>query len=192
MIRRLFGLGRNPKTFEFECPDCGEIHSGSPSFAYAKPTYFFDVPESERDRRTKLSDDLCTISPASDDADGETIYCIRVTLDVPIHGAPDPFCWGVWVTQSEESFQRYVDTFSGDQSGDGSFGWLAVTMPHYNLSPPGEPFASLGCDVEWGAEGKRPKAIVQEAEHQLFVDQRDGISWKKAITLARAMMHPQG
>ncbi len=189
-MRRLFGLGRNPKTFEFECTDCGDIHRGSPSFAYAKPTYFFDVPESERDARIKLSDDLCVILPAPDDREGETIYCIRVTLDIPIHGAPDPFCWGVWVTQSEDSFERYVETFFGDQSGDGSFGWLAVTMPYYDESSPGEPFEALACDVEWGPVGKRPKVILQEATHQLYLDQRNGISWEKATLLARAMMHP--
>jgi hypothetical protein len=189
-MRRLFGLGRNPRTFEFKCPDCQDVHRGSPSFAYAKPTYYFDVLEPERDKRIKLSDDLCTILPAEDDEGGEPIYCIRATLDVPIHGAPDPFCWGVWVTQSEENFNKYIETFSNDQSGSGSFGWLAVTMPHYNLSPPGEPFESLACDVEWGAVGKRPKIIIYESAHQLFLDQSNGIDWETAILLARAMMHP--
>lgn len=190
-MRRLFGLGRDPKTFEFECPDCGDIHRGSPSFAYAKPTYYFDVPELERERRIKISDDLCTISPALNDEDGETIHCIRATLDIPIHGASDPFCWGVWVTQSGDSFQRYVETFSGDQSDDGSFGWLAVTMPYYNSNLPGEPFESLACDIEWGPTGKRPKVILQDSTHQLVLDQREGINWDKAIQLARAMMHPE-
>ena len=190
-MRRLFGLGRKPKTFEFKCPDCGDIHRGSPSFAYAEPTYCLDVPKAERVDRVDLSDDLCEISPAAHTADEDTIHCIRVTLDVPIHGAVDPFCWGVWVTQSKESFDRYVETFSRDQSKEISFGWLAVTMKGYDLCSPGEPLEHLKCDVNWGPQGKRPSVILHESSHRLFIDQRDGITWDRAIEIARAIMHDQ-
>lgn len=188
-MKRLFGLGKNPKTFEFKCPDCGNIHRGSPSFAYAKPTYYFDVPEEERDSRITLSEDLCTIAPSANDDGGDDIYCIRATLDIPIMGAAEPFCWGVWVTQSKENFDRYVDTYSQDQSNDGSFGWLAVTMAYYNRVATGEPLEHLECDVEWGTARQRPKLILQHSEHPLSVDQHEGIKWDKAIEIARTIMH---
>ena len=184
------GFGRQNKRFEFKCSDCGEIHIGSPSFAFAKPTYYFDVPEHERDARISLSNDLCKIAPPGHNGDEETIYCIRTTLNVPIKGALEPFCWGVWVTQSKENFNRYIKTFSQDQSEYGSFGWLAVTMAHYNRVEAGEPPEHLECDVEWGAVGQRPKIYLRKSSHPLAVDQEQGIDWDEAIEIARKIMHP--
>lgn len=191
MLKRLFGSQSNSKQFEFQCTDCGKMHKGSPSFSFAKPTYYFDVPENERASRVKLSDDLCTIAPDPNDADSEPIYCVRATLDVPIHDALEPFCWGVWISQSEQSFNRYVETFSDDQGGDGSFGWLAVTMPFYNANDIDEPYEHLACDVEWEAIGQRPKLVLQECPHELYHDQSNGISWEKAVQIARQVMHPK-
>lgn len=193
MTPRLFGLGRNPKTFEFKCADCGNIHRGSPSFGYQKPAYVFDVPEEERDARVELSGDFCRILPGEADEDRTVYHCIRCILEIPIHGAAEPFLWGVWATQSEESFARYRDTFDTDQSGVTTFGWLAVVMPSYKRTAPGEPLEHLKCNVQWqGAKngrGQRPLIEIQECDHPLYVDQRDGVSWDRAIEIARAMMH---
>lgn len=190
---RLFGLGRDPGTFEFKCPDCGKIHRGSPSFAYAKPAYYFDVPKEERGSRVALSDDLCCISPGESDDDRTIHYFIRCLLEIPIRDADEPFLWGVWVTQSEESFERYKNTFETDQSGMGSFGWLAVVMPPYRRNAPGEPHEHLKCNVQWqgtkNGKGQRPLIEIQECDHPLYADQRDGISWDRAIKIARAVMH---
>jgi hypothetical protein len=186
---RLFGLGSNPKTFEFRCKDCGEMHRGSPSISYDMPVQYFQVPEPERSARVKISNDLCRILPAHDDPDDVTSYFIRATLEIPIHGAPEPFCWGVWVSQSKTSFERYVETYDQDQSGDGSFGWLAVAMRPYVRHSLEEPFESLECNVEWGAPGKRPQVLIKECDHPLYADQHDGISWDRAIEIARAAFH---
>lgn len=186
---RLFGLGSNPKTFEFRCASCGRIHRGSPSFGYDKPAYNFDVPEAERDARVKVTKDICEIWPPAGE-EGDTYYFIRGLLEVPITGVDEPFLWGVWVTQSEESFRRYFETFGQNQSGDGSFGWLAVVMPGYKRTKPGEALEHLKCDVEWQGGDQRPLIQVQECDHPLYRDQRDGISWERAIELAMLMMHP--
>jgi len=180
MLGRLFGR----KQFRYKCAECGKWHSGSPSFSYQYPVYYFDVPEDERDRRVQVTDDLCQIEPASDDADGAVIYCIRVALDITIIGLDNPFTWGVWVTQSQESFARYVDTFDEDQSAEQSFGWLAVNMPFYNDAGPDEYLTSLECEVNWGPQGQRPTAHLWECDHPLAVDQRNGISWDKAVEIA--------
>ena len=181
--------GPNSKPFEFRCSKCGEVHRGSPSFSYAEPIYCLDVPEAERGDRITISDDLCRILPAGGQEDAGTIYCIRTTLDIPIHGAEEPFCWGVWVTQSKDNFDRYVDTFSEDQSSDGSFGWLAVTMPHYKTTGEGDFIEHLECNVEWGAPGRRPKVLLHESSHPLSVDQRNGIEWEKAVAIASQYLH---
>lgn len=177
-----------PRRFAFVCSECGETHEGSPSFTQPEPAYVAAVPDRERRTRVQLTSDLCIIAPPSGAPESETVYCIRATLDVPIHGAAEPFTWGVWVTQSEASFERYVETYSDDQSHDGSFGYLAVTMAEYRRTAPGE-FENLGCDVYWGGPGVRPAVIVHECQHPLFFDQRDGISWERAAEIAEAVMH---
>lgn len=164
------------------CEVCGRQHADF-SFAYRRPVHVFDVPEAERERRVKASDDLCRILPAEDDPDGFTFYFVRATLDVPINGTEDVFTWGVWVSHSKDSFDRYVATFNEDQSDDGAFGWLTVSMPGYARTQKGEPFESLACDVEWNVKGQRPEVIVREADHPLFYDQHDGISHERAVEL---------
>lgn len=175
--------------FEFKCHICGKIHSGSPSFAYDKPTFFFDVPEEERDSRVSLTKDVCTILPSSTDQDGNSIYCIRAILNIPIIGEKDSFCWGVWVTQSKENFDRYVETFSHDQSEDGSFGWLPVTMAYYKKDDNKKGLEQLGCDVIWQKAGKRPEIFLHKSSHPLAIDQREGIERDRAIEIAKNIIH---
>ena len=152
------------------------------------PVEYFAMSEAERETRTWLSRDLCRILPPADAPDVARSYYIRATLEIPIHSASDPFCWGVWVSQSEKSFDRYLETYDQDQSGDGSFGWLAVTMRPYQRSPV-EPLEYLECNVEWGPPGKRPQVLLKPCDHPLFVDQRDGISWDRAIEIAQIALH---
>jgi len=179
-----------PKKFEFTCVDCGEVHHGSPSFSYEYPTFYYDVPEQDRANRIIASDDLCRISPALDDPDGTVFYFLRVTLSIPIIGAHDPFTWGVWVSQSKASFDQYLDSVSQDQSGLASFGWLAVTLPYYSSSAPEAPLVNLECNVPWGNKGQRPDIILWDSNHPLAVDQRNGITWDKAVKIATLMAHP--
>ena len=177
----LFGISSNPKVFEFRCGDCGEMHRGSPSFGYNKPPMYFTVPETERPERVQLTADTCVI-------DDDT-YFIRGLLELPIHEVEDPFAWGVWVTQSRESFERYVETFEQDQSGDGSFGWLDVTMPGYIEDDNDGEWETLACDVHWGGDGQRPLIVPQECDHPLYIDYANGMSWERAIFLAQQVMH---
>jgi hypothetical protein len=180
----LFGRLLGKKTFQYRCDECGKIHKGSPSFSYNFPTYYFDVSESEREGRVRISDDLCEIAPSPEDVDGATIYCIRVILEIPIKGSKEPMTWGVWVSQSKESYDKYIETFDDDQSSFGSFGWLAVNLPYYTASDADEPLQHLECDIEWSGIGQRPKAILWEDSHPLAIDQRNGISWQKAVKIA--------
>lgn len=179
LIGRLFGK----KQFQYKCFECGKVHEGSPSFSLKYPTYYYDVPEAERAGRVRIGDYFCQIKPASDDTNGSSIQCIRAVLDIPIKGVNEPFTWGVWVTQSKESFEKYTETFGDDQSSLGSFGWLAVDMPFYNISDSGAPIEHLECDVDWGDKGRRPKISLWRNAHQLAVDQRTGISWRKATKI---------
>ena len=186
----LFSRNDRKLRFEYRCACCGKVHRGSPSVGYIKPGAFFDVPEEERKERVRLTSDLCEIAPPADEPERGTGYFIRTTLDIPIHGVDEPFCWGVWVSQSEDAFRRYVETYDGDQSGMGSFGWLNATMPGYEERDADGLVRSVPCDVLWDQKGERPKVKVQECDHPLFTDQRDGISWERAAELAQRALHP--
>lgn len=185
LFKRLFGK----RQFQYKCNACGELHQGSPSFSFRFPTYYFDIPEGDRKDRTFASDDLCHIKPAKGDDQGDEIFCIRVVLEIPIQGTDAVFTWGVWVTQSKDSFEKYVETFGQDQSSLGSFGWLPVDIPFYNLSDAGAPLEHLECDIQWSAKGQRPKAYLWDSSHPLSIDQREGISWRKAIKIANLANH---
>jgi len=167
------------KIFEFRCHECGEIHRGSPSFSSDRPPLSPDIGED----RIVLDTDTCVL-------DDEEFF-IRGLLEIPIHGVADPFTWGLWVSQSEESFERYVATYDQDQSNDGSFGWLAVTMPGYYSAAEDEPLEVLGCDVFWREPGVRPLIVPKECDHPLYRDVADGICWDRAMELASLAMHSE-
>jgi hypothetical protein len=186
-MARLFGLGR--KTFKFRCPDCGEMHRGSPSIAYDRPLHHDHVPEAERAERVELTSDTCLIRPPVAETDTEAMYFIRGVLEVPIADVDEPFTWGLWVSQSQSSFERYRATFGHDQSGDGSFGWLTVSMRPYLRHPAAEPLEYLACNVPWQPKGRRPLIEIKPCDHPLYLDQRDGISWDRAIEIARQALH---
>ncbi len=182
----MFGWGR--KKLSYRCACCGETYRGSPSIAYKRPVYYFWVLEDQREARCHGDDDVYVIEADPGDPEDHDVYAIRCTLDIPIKGVKEPFCWGLWVTQSKDSFERYVRTFKQDQSEDGSFGWLAVDIPYYRRNAPGEPLESLGCDLNWGTKGQRPMITVRECDHPLYLDQANGINWDKAVEIAQSHM----
>jgi hypothetical protein len=176
------------KTFSYTCSCCGEKMSGSPSFGMSRPPFLLDVPAADYDARVQLNDDACWIKADEKDLEGEDIFAIRVILEVHIHGVEEPFSWGVWATQSKESFIRYLEGVGTDQTGEVSFGWLPVTMPGYKRTSDEEPFEYLACDVVWQDVGLRPKLFLHDSDHPLFIDHRDGVSWERAVEIAQLQM----
>ena len=171
------------KEFEFKCSECDEVHTGSPSFSHNHPALVYSIPEEERENRLYLTDDLCVVD--------DKHFFIRVVLEVPIIGMDDPFTWGVWVSQSEENFMSYQNSFGADQSGNTTFGWLVANVAYYSTNDSNGFYETLKCDVHWREKGKRPYITLHEVKHELFEDQQNGISWNKAIEIAQIVMHPK-
>ncbi|WP_436015086.1 DUF2199 domain-containing protein [Rhizobium sp. LjRoot254] len=176
------------KTFSYTCSCCGEKMTGSPSFAMGGPPFIPDVPDEELAERVYQDYDLCHVRNTAEEISDEDIFAIRVMLKIPIQSIAEPFSWGVWVTQSRESFIRYVDAAGTDQRGICTFGWMPVTLASYTRTGANEPSEHLACDVHWQAEGLRPLITLHESDHPLYVDQRDGISWNKAVKIAQFQM----
>ena len=179
-VATLFGLKSKEHEFQFRCEDCGDLHTGSPSFGFNSPVFYLDIPEAEREDRCYLDTDLCRID--------DDMFFIRCVLEIPIQDAKEPFLWGVWVSQSEDSFRKFEETMSGGQSDFLSFGWLTVAMRPY-LNDEVEDLVSLECDVVGQPGDARPKIILWENQHRLYHDQMNGISWAEAIAQMRMMLH---
>ena len=163
--------------FSFKCSCCGEIHEGSPSFGFRAPDPYLEQSE-EIQNQGKLGTDLCYYK----DEDGYH-YFVRVVLEVPIHGVSEPFLWGVWVSLSEKSYLRYVETYDEPDISDSYFGWFCNYLPCY------ESTYSLKTNVHPRADGERPYIELQECEHSLYIDFKNGISISKAQEIAEKCMH---
>ncbi len=163
--------------FSFKCATCDELHEGSPSFAFRAPDPYLEQPK-EVQEAGKLGSDLCKYA----DEDGMH-YFIRVCLEVPIHGVTDPFLWGVWVSLSEKSFNRYVETYDAPDTRDEYFGWFCNYVPCY------ENTFALKTTVHPRAGNDRPYIKLEKTDHPLSIDFHEGISIQRAQELAERVMH---
>jgi hypothetical protein len=167
--------------FAFKCNCCGEVHEGSPSIGYQMPDQYACLSEQQRAVMGKIGNDFCTITHEEG-----TDYFIRAVLEVPIHGVEEPFLWGVWVSLSEKSFTRYVETYDSPVEGDGFFGWVCNAIPVYPYD------RSRAADVVVQPSGQRPKVLLHRAETEddpLVVDQTHGISIARAQQIAECALH---
>lgn len=164
--------------FAFKCSCCGEIHEGSPSFSFRAPAYYDQLDAVQQREIATLDADTCTIR------DGEHVdFFVRACLEVPIHGIESPFLWGVWVSLSEASFKRYLDTWDAPDLNDSYFGWFSNQLPFYpdtiNLKTQAHPRAG----------GNRPTLELEPTGHPLAIDFATGISVERAQEIAEAVMH---
>ena len=161
-------------SFSFTCPVCGQRHEGSPSVAFPTP-FYWDPEAARRDpANSKLNSDLCVIE--------ERDFFIRCILEVPILGVEQPFCWGVWLTQGRENFAIYRDTFQNPPERT-TFGYLANRLPGYPDT------LNLEAKAHWRSGGLRPWIEIRESDHPLYHDWKYGISWERAIELAKPAFH---
>ena len=168
--------------FAFTCSCCGEIHEGSPSFAFKAPDQYAGLTEEQQASLGELTSDFCQIT-----RDGHTDYFIRTVLEVPIEGVEEPFTWGIWVSLSKKSYDRYVETYDAPVEGDGFFGWVCNDIPVYPATGTPRP-----ADVRLQPAGLRPLVFLHRGDpedDQLVIDQYQGISVPRAQELAEQAMH---
>src|SRR5215217_4790318 len=117
--------------FTSKCSFCGEIHEGSPSFGFRAPDQYASLSEDQKAKMGTLTEDFCTITHEEG-----TDHFIRAVLEIPIHGAEEPFLWGVWVSLSEKSFNRYRETYDQPVAGEKFFGWVCNQLSPYPYDNP--------------------------------------------------------
>jgi hypothetical protein len=71
----------------YQCKTCGREHEGLPAMGADRPDHWWEIPEHERDRRIKLTEDTCAI-------DDEHFF-IRGVLEIPLTDHDGTFDFGV-------------------------------------------------------------------------------------------------
>ncbi len=148
----------------FQCSVCGKGHDSLPmDIAFQKPEAYFRIPDTKREQRIKINSDLCVI-------DGQT-YLIRGLLPVPVHGTDQAFGWGMWVQVTENDYQRYLQLWNVDASGEPPFrGTLSARVSGY------ADLEMLEVDVYPGKPADRPLIHLLPFDHPLAQEQMHGIS----------------
>ena len=165
---------------EFTCQSCGKRHDTSEiSFGADAPAQWNLISEEER-ARSELGGEQCVI-----EADGERHFFVRACLEVPIKGTQRAFTWGVWVSLSEKSFLEMSDHWEDPSrtSLGPYFGWLCTKIPEYPET------VFLKTKVHQRPVGERPIVELQETDHPLSIDQRNGIDPARMQEIISRLLH---
>ena len=162
---------------EYVCRSCGETHSGLPAWHFAAPAQALAVPRGERASRVELTEDDCVI-------DGREFF-VKGLLEIPVHEAQESFTWGVWLSLSEASYLRFAELFGNPTRGAGEsfFGWLCNSLPDYPETQ------LLKTHVHVREYPMRPLVELAPTDHPLAVDQREGLTRERAVTMAERLLH---
>jgi hypothetical protein len=130
----------------------------------------------------ELTDDLCVWT---DDA-GEPAFFIRGLLTIPVLDADDDFRYGVWSSLSAASFERIVELWDDPARIEEApyFGWLSNSIPGYPDT------ASLPLSVITGSLELRPSFLLDDGDHPLIREQREGITTNRVLEFAELNLHP--
>ena len=161
----------------FTCRSCGEVHRELPAWHFDAPIQVLGIPEIERASRVELTADDCVI-------DGKQFYA-KGLLELPLRKLKQPFVWGVWVSLSEDSYERFVDLFNDPlrKAGPSFFGWLCNSLPDYPETQ------LLKTYLHIREFPMRPWIELEPTDHPLAIDQRDGLPEERAIAMAERLLH---
>jgi len=165
--------------FRFKCGSCDEWHEGMPTFGASAPLYYYAIPAGERDRRCHLDTDTCVID--------EELFFVRGCLDIPVHGEPDAFSFGVWVSLSKPHFQTFLAHYDMPKRSHVGpfFGWLSA-----ELTPLYPSTENLKTRLHLRDDGVRPFIELEPTDHPLAVEQREGITVDRVAEIYAHYMHP--
>jgi hypothetical protein len=148
------------------CQQCGKEHEEiNTEIGFGKPDAYFDVSESERDKRVFVNSDVC-------DIDRQRFFA-RGVLQVPVHGH-EHFGWGIWVEMGATDFIRYLELYEDpDQANEPPFhGHIATSIPAYRKTTLGIPVA-----IQLTGPTTRPLLFVEACvDHSLAKEQSRGVA----------------
>ena len=141
------------------------------SYRSDAPVYYYDVPEIERKRRFELNSNLCIMD--------EEHYYIRCCIKIPIVDSDETFIWDVWVSLSENNFNRTIELWEteGRETEEPYFGWLSTSIPGYPDT------LNLKTNVHTREIGISPFIELEPTDHPLAVEQREGITLQRVAEI---------
>jgi len=142
---------------------------------------YANLKSEDRDLRGVVGTDQCIVD--------ETWFFVRGCLEIPILGCGEPFLWGLWASIRQEVFDEISECWSqeGRERTHGPFkGRLANSLSVYPET------LNLKIAIRMQRVGTRPLFFVEEAEHQLGIEQRLGITQTRAMELASFLLHQAG
>jgi len=150
-----------------------------PSFGVSEPLYYSSIPEPERAARGTLTSDECVV-------DGH--YFVRACLEIPVVGSELPFVWGVWVSLSQASYEKYREVFNVEHRSHVGpfFGWLSVALPLYPST------VNLKTYVHLRDGGVRPSVELEQTEHPLALEQRSAMTTERLGEIYSHCMQAHG
>ena len=162
----------------YVCRTCGALHEEEANcFLFELPLSALDVPEEERETRIEASSDQCVV-------DGKHFFILG-NLDVPVRGQELFVRWTAWASLSEKNFERATELWRspGRESEPAYFGWLNNQIPGYNQT------LSIKTLVHTQPVGVRPRIEVVEEGHELWREQREGITQERYRELLEKALH---
>jgi hypothetical protein len=158
------------------CALCKAQHSSLPLCFGADAPWRALAPEAEFDDRVELTADQCVVD--------EQHFFVRGHVELPIIDSTDTFAWSVWCSLSEKSFRHMTARWEDpERDGDGYFGWLSSPIPVYPST------IHLKTNVRIRPIGLVPLIEIQDCEHPLFIDQRDGVTLARVHEFVHALTH---
>lgn len=162
------------------CATCKQFHSGLPiSYAADFPDSYACLSDKEREERAVISSDQCIIDKEK--------YFLRGLIEIPIIGFNECFLWGVWVSIWKEAFDEideYWQTCDREKLIGPYKGRINNGLAEYSPST-----FNLKCTIRVQPIGSRPLFFIDEPEHPLAIEQRDGISLERVQQIASALIH---
>jgi len=161
----------------YRCSCCGKEFKQLPFCIGAEfPDYYFSVPEEEIENRVHFTKDLCVID--------DEYFFIRGRINIPIIDYPESFAFNIWTTLSESSFMRVQELWNNPERVNEPpyFGWLNTKIPTYNCSE------NIKTNVHTTSLEFIPEIKIIEENHQLKVDQDNGITLQKAFEILEVVM----
>ncbi|WP_373232185.1 DUF2199 domain-containing protein [Cohnella sp.] len=160
-----------------KCSHCNE-EIGEISFCFgAHAPFHYLVLNEEDQQKCDIDNDICVIESRD--------HFIRGHLEIPVIGSDEVFIWSVWSSVSNTNFERAIELWeSEDRSREpGYFGWVSTRLPLYPDT------INLKCEVHTRDVGLCPIIILEESDHPLSIEQRNGITIERVIELNHLLMH---
>ena len=167
------------------CNICGEKLEYLPMcFAAASPWPILEleppIEEHNFAERVVQNEDLCVV-------DGRFFF-IRGHLEIPVLDYEQNFIWSVWASVSKQSFEKITERWyePGREEDRPFFGWLMTQVDPY------QPTLHLKLKIQNRPVGTVPEFTLEPGEHELSVDQEQGVTFEQVKELLHFLLHEPG